>query len=132
MSAATAVRAHAPKQLAFVRAMLGFTGHTDFELEPLDDSALLYSLNSRSESGPRLFVLDPTPFFPAYRPTLDPAVSENLGCAEPALLVVVTVGQDASGHTANLLAPIAFNALTGAAQQVVLEDDTWPLRATFG
>ena len=45
------------------------------------------------------------------------------------LLVVVQPGEEGEPPTANLLAPLAVNPRTGAAIQVVLDGDKWPLRA---
>lgn len=132
MSATVQLGTVASTPVHFVTSMLGFAGFSDFELEPLDQTGVLFSMNSVVEFGPRMFVLDPGPFFPSYSPELDASVAEVLDCAHPSLLVVVTAGEGAAGHTANLLAPIAFNPETGAAMQVVLDDDSWPLRAQFG
>ena len=70
-------------------------------------------------------------FFPDYAPELDEASAERLGLTDAAdalLLVVLTIGADASSTTANLLAPIVIHDKTRVAAQVVLQQD-WPLRA---
>lgn len=131
MSAAMAAPALGAQNITLVAPLLGFGGFTQFVLEPLDESGVLYSLNSADENGPRLFVLDPFPFFTQYKPVLDGSVYEALATTQPRILAIVTAGHDASEHTANLLAPIVLNEYSGAARQVVLEDDSWPLRATF-
>lgn len=132
MSAALVSSAPSALPVSFVSSMLGFTGFTDFVLEPLDETGLLYSLNSTDPAGPHLFLLDPKPFFPDYKPAVDASVPAKLGAVLPRVLVIVTAGADASQHTANLLAPVLVNEVSGSALQVVLDDDSWPLRATFG
>jgi len=47
------------------------------------------------------------------------------------MLAVVHPGGD-EPTTANLLAPILVNPVTGAAAKVVLDGDEWPLRAPLG
>ena len=47
------------------------------------------------------------------------------------MLAVVHPGAE-EPTTANLLAPILVNPVTGAAAQVVLDGDEWPLRAPLG
>lgn len=121
----------AQQRVSFVSSMLGFGGFDEFVLEPLDETSLLYSLNSTMQSGPRLFLLDPTPFFPEYSPVVDASVASRIDADAPRVLVIVTAGSETSQHTANLLAPVLLNEATGAALQVVLDDDSWPLRASF-
>lgn len=116
----------------FVEAPLGLMGLTRFALHPLDDLGLLFAMRSTEAAGLRLFVVAPTPYFPQYAPRLPEAALERLGLTEePTLLVVVHPGDDGHPPTANLLAPIVVNPATGAALQVVLETDEWPLRAPF-
>jgi flagellar assembly factor FliW len=117
--------------VTFVQPRVGFGGYSDFALEPLDESGVLFSLSAVHETGPHMFLLDPAPFFPQYVPVADASVADILGTDTPRVLVIVTPGSDASEHTANLLAPVLVNPETGAAMQAVLEDDSWPLRAPF-
>jgi flagellar assembly factor FliW len=45
------------------------------------------------------------------------------------VLLIVTVAEDVTRSTANLLAPVVVNARTLAAEQVVLTGQDFPLRA---
>lgn len=114
----------------FVEAPLGLMGLTRFELHPLDELGFLFAMRSTDAEGLRLFVVAPTPYFPDYAPRLPEAALERV-CADPTLLVVVHPGDGEHPPTANLLAPIVVDPVTGAALQVVLESDEWPLRARF-
>ena len=48
------------------------------------------------------------------------------------VLVMLTVGRDIAGTSANLLAPIVINARTRVAAQVILTGSDWPVRAPLG
>lgn len=101
-----------------------------FELTALDDAGFLFALRSTQDPQVRLFVVPPHAYFPDYAPRFEDSTRELLGLQDEAvLLVVVHPGQDGEPPTANLLAPLAVNASTGSAVQVVLDDDRWPLRA---
>ncbi|MCV2392802.1 flagellar assembly protein FliW [Actinotalea sp. M2MS4P-6] len=117
----------------FVEAPLGLMGLRHYRLHPLDETGFLFSMRSLEADGLRLFVVSPHPYFPDYLPDLDPeSVTDlRLGDVDPVLLVVVHPGDDQHPPTANLLAPIVVNPATGAAIQVVLDTDRWPLRAPF-
>ncbi|WP_182112582.1 MULTISPECIES: flagellar assembly protein FliW [unclassified Actinotalea] len=100
-----------------------------FSLAAVDDTGYLFTLRSTQEPDVRLFLVPPRAYFPDYAPELDGSTRETLGTDDAVLLVVVHPGQGDAPPTANLLAPVAVNASTGTALQVVLDDDRWPLRA---
>jgi len=77
-------------------------------------------------------VVPPHSFFPDYVFELDDDTAERLGITsvdDAIVLVIVTVGNEPSTATANLLAPVVVNRHTRAAAQVVLTDGDQPLRA---
>lgn len=114
-------------------AMPGLDGHTDFEVSALDDAGSLYALRSAPEGlrPVRLFVVDPEPYFPDYRPRIGADLHALLGTDRLRVLVVVRPAQGTQPPTANLLAPLLVDPATGAAAQTVLTED-WPLRAPLG
>lgn len=123
-----------PDVLSFVEAPPGMAGLTRFDLAALDEAGFLFSLRSLEAEGVRLFVIPPHAYFAEYAPEVTPNVREALGMdadAQPVLLAVVHPGEG-DVTTANLLAPIVVNPLTGNAAQVVLDGDEWPLRAPLG
>lgn len=130
--APTRTRQEAP-QIDFVEAPLGLMGLRRFRLQPLDDLGFLFSMRSVDNDGVRLFVVAPEPYFPDYSPEVaaDAVAPLGLEGTSATLLVVVHPGGDRHPPTANLLAPIVVNPATGAALQVVLDSDEWPLRARF-
>ncbi|MDT0165157.1 flagellar assembly protein FliW [Actinotalea sp. AC32] len=120
-----------PEELSFVAPPPGMLDLRRFTLSALDDAGFLFALRSAEQSAVRLFVMPPRPYFPAYAPEVDPSVLGSLeaDADDAVLLVVVHPGGDGEHPTANLLAPVVVNARTGAAAQVVLDGDAWPLRA---
>lgn len=125
---------HLPDHLQFVTPPPGMMALRAFTLDALDESGALFAMRSTETDGVRLFVVPPGVYVPGYAPAIDAGTRAalELGDEAPVLLVVVHPGTDGSPPTANLLAPVAVNARTGAALQVVLEGDEWPLRAPLG
>jgi flagellar assembly factor FliW len=101
-----------------------------FQLEPVVGAAGLYTLASTERPEIRLFTIDAERHLPGYSPELpdDRAAELGIRTAEEALLLVV-VTPSQSGSTVNLLAPVIVNRATGAALQLVLDDDAFPVRA---
>jgi flagellar assembly factor FliW len=96
------------------------------------DQGLLYELRSLERPEVRFLVAVPTPFFPDYTIELDEAACTELDlhdAGDALVLVVLTVGPEAGGATANLLAPVVVNARTRHAAQVILSGSDWPVRA---
>ena len=123
-----------PDELSFVEPPPGMAGLTRFYLASLDESGFLFALRSLESEGVRLFVIPPQAYFADYAPEVSATVRESLGMAadtQPVMLAVVHPGHG-DATTANLLAPIVVDPTTGAAAQVVLDGDEWPLRAPLG
>jgi flagellar assembly factor FliW len=117
--------------IELIDALPGFPELRQFGLVRLDESAMLFSLQSLEDPDVRFLVVPPAPFFPDYAPEVDDDTAERLGLtdAEDAvLLLIVTVGERPEDATANLLAPLVVNHTTLAAKQVVLADPGLPLR----
>ena len=101
-----------------------------FSLEPVPGAVGLYTLSAAERPEIRLFTIDAERHLPGYSPELPDDRAAELGIAEPSdalLLVVVTPSRE--GSTVNLLAPVIVNRTTGAALQLVLDDDAFPVRA---
>lgn len=117
----------------FLESLAGLPGSQDYVLTPLDDEGLLFTLRADAAGAPRLFVVQPGPYFTEYEPTIATDALTSLGLASGddrcAVLVIVTPGSEESPTTANLLAPVVLNTETGDALQVILDGTPWPLRA---
>ena len=119
--------------LHFPAGIPGFPEAREFALVWWGDEDGPFSiLTSVDQAGLEFLVVPPHTFFPDYAPEVDDDTAERLGLetAEDAILMVIlTVGDDPSSTTANLLAPIVVNRHTRAAAQVVLTEGELPLRA---
>jgi flagellar assembly factor FliW len=120
-----------PAVIDFVTPLLGFETESRFHFTPLEDTGTLWSLESVATSGLRFVVAPPEPFFPDYAPVVDDTALRPLGTELDGLtlLIILTVTGSLAGATANLLAPIVLSSATGRAMQLVLPDDSLPIRA---
>lgn len=118
------------RALRFVEPLPGFDGEDAYTLSEIDPDGVLLAMRSVQDPSLR-FVLTPAEvFFPGYRPALADTVARALGKAdEEALqvLLVLTIGDGLGDATANLRAPIVVAEGTGAATQVVLDDESLPM-----
>jgi len=115
--------------VTFVTPPLGLGPHTDFELDHVADSATLFSLQALTDPDLRLFVINPGDIVDDYKPVISGAQAEALGIADAddaVLFVIARLAEDGIG--VNLLAPIVVNRHTGAAAQLILEGQGYPVR----
>jgi flagellar assembly factor FliW len=118
----------AAQRISFVEPMPGFADEDDYMLSAIDPRGLLFSLRGVHDPAVR-FVLTPAQaFFDDYRPDVQRAVAGVLGSEDVALMLVLTIGSGLADATANLRAPIAMSTETGRAVQVVLDDESLPMR----
>lgn len=109
--------------------LVGFPA-TEYEVAPVADG--LFDLRPQGGEGTGFVTADAEVFFPDYHPEIDDATAERLGLTDAAdalVLLIVTIAEDVTRSTANLLAPVVVNARTLAAEQVVLTGQDFPLRA---
>jgi len=112
--------------------MPGFMGLRRFAVLDPDAESPLKWLQSVERADVCFLVVDPRAFFPDYEVQVPPARLADLCLEDPseaAVAVVLTVGEDLSKTTANLLAPILFNPHRGLARQVILDGSDYPVRA---
>lgn len=118
----------------FTAPLPGLGGNTSFTLERIDGAEGLFALRSASD-GLRLFLLDPASgdyALPggAYRPVLGAGVRAQIGAEEESDIQVLVVANPADdGVSLNLRAPIVVHRGTGRAAQVILDDQSYPIRA---
>jgi flagellar assembly factor FliW len=117
--------------LELVGQILGFPNHRRFALVRFDSDGAIFELCSLEDADVRFVVVPPALFFADYAPEIPDAAAELLQ-AEPAdellALVLVTLSEELSDATANLLAPVVVNPRTRLAAQVVLDDTSLSLR----
>ncbi|MBT2485060.1 MULTISPECIES: flagellar assembly protein FliW [unclassified Microbacterium] len=119
--------------LAFVSPPPGFAPHVDFVLAPVDGADGLFAMRAVDDDALRLYLVDPQTVLSEYSPILTDEQVSDLALASPdeAMLLVVA-HPSAAGVSVNLLAPVVVNRTTGAAAQVILEEQDYPLRAPLG
>lgn len=126
----------AATHVTMIEPMAGFEDDIDFSLSAIDEAGILQSL--RSVRDPELrFVISPAEvFFGGYRDAVQPIIAAPVATAlatteaEAALkmYVVLTIGTSLADTTANLRAPLVVDAASGKAVQVILDDNSLPLR----
>jgi flagellar assembly factor FliW len=110
-------------RLAFVEPPYGLGPTLDFDLEPVEGAAGLFTLVG---GGLRLFLLDAGAHLPAYRPEPSRMDVAALGGPE-ALSTFVVVNPSEGAWNVNLAAPVLV-AADGRARQVILDRGDWPVR----
>jgi flagellar assembly factor FliW len=118
--------------LEFVGPVAGFPSLRSFVLTEIDPESVVCAMRSLEDPDVRFLVMPPGPFFPEYEPEISDDWAESLALtrAEDALvLVIVNAGTSVAEATVYLLAPIVVNTVTLRAAQVVLSDQSLPLRA---
>lgn len=78
----------------FLESLAGLPGSKDYVLTPLDDAGLLFTLRAGADGAPRLFMVQPGPYFAEYAPAIAGEALASLGLTSDddrcAVLVIVT------------------------------------------
>jgi flagellar assembly factor FliW len=118
--------------LTFPAGILGFEHLTRFLLIDQDEVAPLRWFQPVDDPNLAFTVIDPLLFFPDYRVTLTGEDRQALQIpkgTDPLVLSLVTIPEDPSAMTANLLGPLVVNPATRLGKQLVLHDSGYPVRA---
>lgn len=116
-------------KLFFEDGIPGFSHLQFFQLMQEEESPLFH-VQSIEEPDVGFWVVDPFAFFPDYTFTLPEAPKEALRISEDtpmAFFSIVTI-RSAEQVTVNLKAPIVINLSNRMAKQVILPEDTYPIR----
>jgi flagellar assembly factor FliW len=126
----TMAEAPAPqgRQLHFIQPLPGFDDIDAFTLAAIDARGLLYAMRAVVDPSLRFILAPPEGFFADYRPEIADEVGDALGAGEVEVLVIVSVPSGLHDATANLRAPIVISPATGRAMQIILEDESLPMR----
>ena len=119
------------RALHFPASLPGLEPLKDFQLQEVEGSTGLYSLDSQELAEVRLFLLDPAIYLPDYSPRL----AGQLGAlGDPALeevrVLVIVNTSDGAAHV-NLLAPVLIDISSAQGAQVILEGQDLPVRAAL-
>lgn len=104
----------------------GFPDLSQLTLAPIDEYGIFVWLLAPAPHELAFLAVNPFVYFPRYEVELTDADQVALEVAAEDELIVyclVTVNDDQSEATANLLAPVVVNATRGVARQLILEHD---------
>ncbi|MEW6489393.1 MAG: flagellar assembly protein FliW [Thermodesulfobacteriota bacterium] len=110
--------------LTLTEPMVGFPGHHRFAVLDPDPEAPFKWFQAVDREDLCFLIADPRHFFPDYRVELKAAALADLQLtegSEAAVAVVLNVPGDPAQATANLLAPVIFNAGRKLARQMILD-----------
>lgn len=110
-------------ELRFASGIVGFPEHRRGEIFHLADQLPFQWLRLHGPSPLHFVVIDPCGIIPDYAPELfdDDAAALGIASGADALVFnIVTVRDDPSKATVNLVGPVIVNRHTGAARQVVV------------
>ncbi len=114
--------------LHFSDGILGFPGLRRCCLLPHTSAAGIRWLQSLDDPALAFLTVEPHLIFPGYEielPDADALALDLTDAKQAAVLTLITISQDVSAATANLLAPIVINTRTCLARQVILETDRY-------
>lgn len=117
--------------ITFPESLPGFTGLTRFAVVETGSGSPFRFLQSLEDKELALTIGEASVLVPGYKPAVSPAEIELLQVEEPTgleLYLVTVVPEDPREATVNLQAPIVINKPKRLGKQVVLQNDTYPLR----
>lgn len=129
---------HVPQQtdevptIVFPDGIPGFPGAHHFALTDLTEDGTFQTLQSIEDPDLSFVVSVPWLFFPDYSPQLSEEDRHDLGIEQPEDATVfcsVNVPEDEERLYLNLLGPFVVNTRTRIGRQVVLTDESQPVRA---
>ncbi|NOU90387.1 flagellar assembly protein FliW [Paenibacillus sp. LMG 31460] len=115
----------------FAQGVPGFEELTQFTLVQPEDSAPFSYIQSIQEGDLSFLVTDPFLFIKDYDISLPEALQEELKIEQSEDVLVwsvVTVNDDFTKMTLNLLAPIIWNVKTKLAKQIILHDSEYNIK----
>jgi flagellar assembly factor FliW len=118
--------------VTFAGGLPGFDHLRRFVIEPMPgDLAPFCRLRAVEPEGVEFIVVPPGLVFPDYRVEVDAETVERLELRseDTVVLAIVTLSDEGSAPTANLLGPIVVNRRTQAAAQVVLHGSGYDVAA---
>jgi len=120
------------KIIFFTSPILGFPNAKRYVLIPHRENSPFFWLQAIDIPELAFVVIDPSVFFPDYKPKIPPEACKELHLEtndEVCYLAIVTIPKEDPGNlTANLLGPIVINVERRLAKQVVLDPKIYPLK----
>ncbi len=117
--------------LTFPHGLIGFASLTQFVLVSDPRLSPFLWLQSLDDPGVCFLVVNPFLIFPDYEidTELDPALRSEIGAVEELeVLAIVTVAEEFSDSTVNLLGPLIINRRKRMGFQIALTDSSYTTR----
>lgn len=129
----SALKSGAPSILYFAQGLPGFDDLRRWELIELEETRPFQWLRAVERPQLTLLVVDPRAVVVGYQPAIPAGVWSRIGNGSEArsrrLVIVSLSGPEAS---ANLRAPLVIDPQTMRGEQVILDDDRWPIQFGLG
>lgn len=126
----------ARETIHFSEGLFGFEEQKEFLPIPFDEgSDTLICLQSLKEEALSFILLNPFSFFADYDPKISEADCSAIGSPKEediSYYVIGVIRERVSDSTVNLKAPIAVNARTRDARQIILDDPAYTFRHALG
>lgn len=114
--------------VTFSDGIPGFDQNKEFVIVKDENYEPFEWLVSTDGSGLRFAMLNPMIVYPEYSPNISKPQIEGLGLETPEdilMYVIVTIGQDPTNSTLNLMGPVIINTAKKIARQIILENSDY-------
>jgi flagellar assembly factor FliW len=115
----------------FPRGIIGFPNSTLFKVDASQEFFPFLKLKSLQEPNLEFALLDPWLVCESYRVEIPDEDLQLLQTNDPSDIIIysiVTLHQKGGAISLNMVAPVVINARLGLAYQIILEDQTLPIR----
>jgi flagellar assembly factor FliW len=118
--------------VTFDQGLVGFPGLTSFVLIAHKPDSPFRWMQSIDQGDVAFLVVDPAQYVEGYAPEIAETEVEAVGIAEETPRLVYTIVSIPPGRpdemTINLAGPIVVNLENGRAKQIVIEDESYPIK----
>lgn len=117
--------------LVFPKGILGFPQSLKYTMVEEGDESPFFWLQSLDEPDIAFIIVDPETLLTKYKVEVDQAAMTDIQADDPEqikIYVIVTIPESIERATMNLRGPILLNLEQRLGMQMVLQDDTYPLR----
>lgn len=119
------------RKLTILSGILGFDSFTKFSLSAYDPNTPFYWLTSDEDPNLAFIVMEPKYVLENYEFDISEDFAKSLELTSPDdafILVLLSIPDDPSEMTANLLGPLVFNRHSNTGKQIVLELSNYPIQ----
>ena len=115
----------------FPKGLPGFRDKKDFTLLPLEEETPFIIMQSLSEQNLAFITIDPAEIVTNYEFDINENVEKLLKIKKKediGVLNITTIKDSMKDMTVNLAAPLVINFESNLGKQVILDDDTYPVK----